>query len=206
MLTPTRLVLASFALVAATVLATTAMVSAQQEPAQPDPMAGMDPAMMAEMMRLAMPGAEHAELMKSAGTWEMSYQMRMAPEAPWMDAKGSMTARPILDGRYLLEEQEFTFMGMPMRGVSIIGFDNSTGEYTSMWADTMSTWWISSRGKKNAEGATEYKGTMKDVAGERPFRMLIKPVSDDQVELHMFDTIPPQGEVEVMRITSRRKD
>ena len=43
MLTPTRLVLASFALVAATVLATTAMVSAQQEPAQPDPMAGMDP-------------------------------------------------------------------------------------------------------------------------------------------------------------------
>ena len=111
----------------------------------------------------------------------------------------------MLDGRYLFEEQEFTFMGMPMKGVNILGFDNSTGEYTSMWADTMSTWWVSSRGKENAEGVIDFKGTMKDVAGERPFRMEVHNVSADEVQGRMFDTIPPVGEVEVMQFTSKRK-
>jgi len=202
----TRLVLGAVALVGATAFATNTLVAAPQDPGeQADAGMEMDPAMMAEMMRMAMPCQEHAELMRGAGEWEMSYRMRMAPEAPWMDATGSMTARPILDGRYLLEEQEFTFMGMPMKGVSITGFDNSTGEYTSMWADNMSTWWISSRGKKNDQGAIDFRGTMKDAAGERPFRMEILHVSEDEMTLRMFDTIPPQGEVEVMQVTGKRK-
>jgi hypothetical protein len=205
MLNLSRLSLGALALVTATAFASTTIVSARQDAGGEDPMAGMDPAMMARMMQLAMPGEEHAELVQGAGTWEMSYQMRMDPDAPWTDATGTMTARAILDGRYLLEEQEFRIPGMTMKGVNITGFDNSTGEHTSMWADTMSTWWVSSRGKKNAEGVIDFRGTMKDVAGERPFRMEVRHVSPDEAQVRMFDTIPPQGEVEVMRIASKRK-
>lgn len=68
----------------------------------------------------------------------------------------------------------------------------------------MSTWWVTSRGKPRADGVVEFKGTMKDAAGERPFRMEIKHISPDQVEMHMFDTIPPKGEVEVMQMISKR--
>jgi hypothetical protein len=202
----TRLLLGAAALVAVTALATNTLVAAPQDPADPGG-AGMemDPAMMAEMMRLAMPGEEHAELMKGAGEWDNHFRMRMAPDAPWMEFTGSMTARPMLEGRYLLEEQQFDYMGMPMKGVNILGYDNSTGEYTSMWADTMSTWWISTRGKKDADGAIDFRGTMKDVVGERPFRMVIQFESDDEVLVRMYDTIPPQGEVEVMQITSKRR-
>jgi len=201
-----RLTLGAVALVAATALATNTIVSARQEPgAQGGAGMDMDPAMMAEMLKLATPGPEHAELMQGAGNWDTSYQMRMTPDAPWTEAKGTLTARPLLDGRYLLEEQEFTAMGMPMKGVNIVGFDNSTGEYTSMWADTWSTWWIHSRGKQRADGVIEFKGSMKDVAGERPFRMEIKHVSDDQIDMRMFDTIPPQGEIETMRFSAKRK-
>ena len=201
-----RLLLGAVALVATTAFATATLVAAPQDPAEPGG-AGMemDPAMMAEMMRLAMPGEEHAELMRGAGEWDNRFKMRMAPNAPWMEFTGSMTARTLLDGRYLLEEQEFDYMGMPMKGLNILGYDNSTGEYTSLWADTMSTWWISCRGKKDADGAIDLRGTMKDVVGERPFRMVVHHKTDDEVLVRMFDTIPPQGEVEVMQITSTRR-
>lgn len=202
---PIRLTLGAVALVAASAFATNSLVSAgqQQETSKGGAPAGMDPAMMAEMMKLGTPGKEHAELLKGVGKWDNTFQMRMAPDAPWMEVKGTMSAHSMLD-RYLVEESEFSFMGMPMKGVNIIGFDNSTGEYTSMWADTMSTWWVSARGKPRADGVIEFKGTMKDVAGERPFRMEIKHVGPDQVDMVMFDTIPSKGEVEMMRMTSKR--
>jgi hypothetical protein len=69
----------------------------------------------------------------------------------------------------------------------------------------MSTWWITSSGKESADGSIEMKGTMIDVAGERPFRMVIRGKSDDLHEVEMYDTIPPSGEVKVMTITSKRK-
>ena len=201
-----RLTVGAVALVAAAAFATNTLVSAQGQDAPAkggDAGMGMDPAMMAEMMKLGTPGKEHAELLKGIGQWENTIRMRMAPDAPWMDVKGTMKSSSMLD-RYLVQESEFNFMGMPMKGVNIIGFDNSTGEFTSMWADSMSTWWITSRGKPRADGVVEFKGTMKDVAGERPFRMEIKHVGPDQVEMHMFDTIPPKGEVEVMQMISKR--
>jgi hypothetical protein len=96
-------------------------------------------------------------------------------------------------------------MGMPMEGINILGYDNMKKEYTSLWADSMSTWWIASSGKESADGSIEMKGTMIDVAGERPFRMVIREKSDDLHEVEMYDTIPPAGEVKVMAITSKRK-
>jgi hypothetical protein len=201
-----RLIVGAAALVAATVFATNTLVSAQQQ----DPAAkggaelGIDPAQMAEMFKLGTPGKEHAELMKGVGKWENMIQMRMGPDMPWIDSKGTMEARSMLDGRYLVQESQMNLMGMAMKGVNIIGFDNSTSEYTSMWADSMSTWWVSSRGKLREDGVVELKGTMKDMAGERPFRMELKHVGPDQVDMVMYDTIPPQGEVEVMRMSSKR--
>jgi len=214
MLHRSRSFLATAALAALTACATTNASTGSESRPQPQSQEGaatgelppgMDAAMMAEMMRLATPGPEHAELIKGAGEWELTYRMRMAPDAPWTESKGTMSARPLLDGRYLLEEHTSEVMGMPMKGLNIVGFDNSTGEFTSMWADNFSTWWLTSRGKHNADGDIDFRGTMKDVAGERPFRMLVHNVSDDESVVHMFDTIPPQGEVETMQITCRRK-
>lgn len=131
---PVRLTVGAMALVAVTAFAADTLVSARSQDAPAkggDAGMGMDPAMMADMMKLAMPGKEHAELMKGAGQWENTMRMRMGPDAPWMDVKGTMKASSMLD-RYLLQESEFNFMGMPMKGVNIIGFDNSTGEFTSM--------------------------------------------------------------------------
>jgi hypothetical protein len=102
-----------------------------------------------------------------------------------------------------MEEHSFQVMGMDMQGLGIVGYDKLAGEYTSLWSDSMSTWWISSRGQPGADGAIEYQGTMRDVAGERPFRMRVEP-GQDAIEARLYDTIPGHGELEVMRMHMRR--
>jgi hypothetical protein len=160
-------------------------------------------AMMAEMMKLSMPGPEHAELQKTVGTWEKTQRMRWSPDAEWMTTTCTSQVTPLLGGRYVMEQLGFEMMGMPMEGLSITGFDNMTGEYTSLWADSMSTWWTSSRGKAAADGSIDFRGTMTDVAGSRPFRMVLRQ-GPDSGHMDMYDTIPPHGEVLVMTIDSKR--
>ncbi len=186
------------ALVAGSVFATTAAVRAQQE--SPD----ME-AMMQKMMELATPGPEHAELQKHAGTWEQTYRMKWSPESPWMESKGTAEMTPILGGRFVMEKVQFEIPGMGQaEGMQLMGFDKSSGEYISLWADSMSTWWVESRGKKQADGTIDLRGIMKDVAGERPYRMVIKNQSETESDADMYDTILGE-EVLVMQIHSKKK-
>jgi hypothetical protein len=198
-----KLSLAAAALVGGTVLVTAAALRPQDkgEAGMPD----MDAEMMAEMMKLATPGTEHKELMKLEGNWEQQYKVRWSPDAEWMESSGTSTTETLVGGRHLLERVSFEMMGMPMEGLHILGYDNMKKEYTSLWTDSSSTWWVSSRGKAADDGSLDMKGAMVDIAGERPFRMVIHRKGSDLVESSMYDTIPPMGEVEVMRIVSKRK-
>lgn len=162
--------------------------------------------MMARMMELAAPGPEHAELMELAGKWTESYRMRFGdPTQPWMETTGTSESKPMLGGRYLFQTIQMDMMGMPMECLQILGYDKLKDEYTSLWMDSMSTWWVTSTGKETSDGTVEFKGTMRDVAGERPFRMVVRNTSADETKIEMYDTIPPHGEVLVMENTSQRK-
>jgi hypothetical protein len=165
----------------------------------------MDPAMMEKMMKLATPGEAHAELAKKAGSWETHIKVRMSPDMPWMESDGKAEKKSVLGGRYLEEDASFSMMGMPMQGLQLIGFDNKKQEYISLWADTGSTWWATLRGKKAADGSIEFKGMIDDGAGERPFRMVVKPKGPDEEEVEMYDTIPPKGDVLMMTLSEKRK-
>jgi hypothetical protein len=160
---------------------------------------------MAKTMALATPSEPHRRLQAAAGEWEQQYRMRWDPAGDWQETKGTSTARTLLDGRYLMEELQFEVMGMPMKGVHILGYDNRTQEYTTLWMDTMSTWWVSQRGKETADGTLELRGKMVDVAGERPFRSVIRHLPDGSVTTEMYDTIPLHGEVQVMSIVAKKR-
>lgn len=194
------------------ILLATVLCACQSAPKGPAAPAPMDmETMMAKMMELATPGAEHQALMRDAGTWDSVYKMRMAPDAPWTEFRGSATCRPLLDGRYLWQDVEWSMPDpmsgqmMPMKAFQILGYDKMSNEYTALWADAWSTWMITSRGKRDARGVLNMSGTMRDVAGERPFRMEIREDGADQRHITMYDTIPPQGEVVVMEIAQKRR-
>jgi hypothetical protein len=168
--------------------------------------AGMDEAaMMQAMMQLATPGPEHAALAKHVGAWKTYYEHKMGPDAPWTSSVGTTNAKMILGGRFLYEDVTINIPDMPpMYGVQILGYDNLTKEYESHWMDTMSTWMIHSRGKADAEGTIEFKGTMTDIMGTRPFRMVTKEQGDGSNYMEMYDTLPGGGEVLMMKATSKR--
>lgn len=193
-----HLLLAGTALVAGTAVVTANIVGAQDPGAQPPD--------MAKMMEMATPGDEHEMLAAMAGSWQQEFGMTMMPGMPEMKSKGESTIKPLLGGRYIMEEVhlDIPMMG-PMDGIQIMGFDKMSGQYVSIWLDSMGTWPTISYGKANDKGVIETKGMMKDVmSGERPFRMTIQPKGDDESYAEMFDTIEGK-EVRVMTIHSQRK-
>ena len=198
--------LASVALLCgATALLTAVRLRAGEEPEKAP--AGQDPAAaeadyMARMMELATPGPEHEELQKEAGPRVMEMEFDWMGTGTWTKVRADAVCKPLLGGRYMQEDVSFEMEGMPMTGISIVGYDKLKGEYTSLWMDSMSTWWITSRGKKGADGVVEFKGTMADLAGERPFRQTIRHGADGSTTMRMYDTIAGK-EVEVMRSVSR---
>jgi hypothetical protein len=122
-----------------------------------------------------------------------------------METTGTSTVEPLLGGRYVQERVKFEMMGMPMEGLHMLGYDKMKGEHISLWADNMSTWWVTARGKEGPEGKLEMKGTMVDIASERPFRMVIQHQGPDAYSFEMYDTIPPHGEIVVMKCEAKRK-
>jgi len=196
-----KLTLGALLLVGGTAMLT-AVVRAQDKQDGAD----MDPAMRAKLMELATPGEQHKHLAAMAGTWEQHYKMRWSPDAEWMESTGTSTVEPLLGGRYVMEKVHFDdIMGMPMDGFHMLGFDKMKNEYLSLWADSMSTWWVTSRGKEGADGKVEMKGTMVDMSGERPFRMVIHHKGPDAYSFEMYDTIPPHGEIVMMQCEAKRK-
>ncbi|HEX9794689.1 MAG TPA: DUF1579 family protein [Planctomycetota bacterium] len=203
-----KFVLAGIAIAGASSLLTVALVQAQ-DPVQPGAAQaapeGFDMAMMETMMKLAEPGAEHKELADAEGEWTQAYKVYM-PGMPTMESTGTSRVFSMLDGRYIVEEIETTMMGQPFEGVMVLGYDNLAQEYVSVWMDSMSTWPVFSRGKADAKGMINLKGTMVDAVTPkgRPFRETIAKQADGSVHITMYDTIPPQGEVVVMEIVSKK--
>lgn len=201
---PVFSILAAATLLAATTaFVTTRVVQARAQGQENPP--GPDPAAMAKMMELATPGPEHKELSKMAGTWSTHYKARFGPELPWQEFEGTSENKVVLGGRYVMQDVNFSMQGMALQGLQILGFDKLSGEYTAQWADSMSTWWVGCHGKRDEKGQIDMSGTMKDAAGERAYRMVVRHVSDDESQVEMYDTIPPKGEVLVMTMTSKRK-
>lgn len=183
----------------------------RQEGGRPsdDPQAagqGPDQDMQARMQALAAPGEPHRMLAAGAGEWNLTNRMRMSADLPWMEAKGSMRAQMLLGGRWLEQKIELDMGPMgKMEGFQLIGFDNLAQEYVAFWLDSFSTWPVMSRGKLQEDGSIDFRGTMIDVAGERPFRMVTSETADGRALTRMFDTIPPHGEIEVMTVEAVRK-
>jgi hypothetical protein len=56
-----------------------------------------------------------------------------------MEATGTAKNTMILGGRFLQDELESTMMGMPMQGLGITGYNNTTGQIEFTWMDNMGT-------------------------------------------------------------------
>ncbi len=164
---------------------------------------------MAAWMAYMTPGPAHQELAKSAGEWNHTMQMWMAPGTPATEMTATSEGEMLLGDRYLVEHFHGDMMGMPFEGHALTGFDNAKQQYFSAWIDNMGTGLMVGWGA--ADPATQtvtLTGTFVDPADgqEKPFRQVMRRVDDNHHIMEMYMPAPDgSGEFKSMEIHSLRK-
>ncbi len=168
----------------------------------------MDPEeMMAQWEAMNRPG-EHQEHLKSmVGTWDVVNTMWMEPGAEPMVSKGVAVNRMIMDGRYLEGEYEGEWEGEKFTGKGLTGYDNMTGKYINVWADSMSTGLMTSEGECTQDGKVfnfECEMNLGEMGGIQKCREVITIVSPDK---YTFEWFEKRGgdEMKTMEIVYTRK-
>lgn len=169
-----------------------------------DPMTS--PEFGAAMALAATPSEAHAEMARDVGHYRVEGLSWMAPGADPLPMEATANLELILGGRYLMQSFASDFMGMPYEGVLLMGHDNLSEEYWSLWIDNMSTGYSISSGTLNDEGNVEYSGVMRDIytPSGRPSRTVMEHHEDGSFTIRMFDSVPGGGEFKVMEMTYSR--
>jgi hypothetical protein len=96
------------------------------------------------------PPPQMKEIAFLAGTWDVALQVRMNPQAPWMDAKAVSTYTLVLDGCAMQSTFEGDMGGMLMKGLMLTCYNKVTGKWQTTWADNFGS------------GISLYEGDYKD--------------------------------------------
>jgi hypothetical protein len=182
-----KLVLRS-ALTCAVLAAGAAAFSMQEKKAAPAGGGQAADPMMAKWMEFASPGAAHKVLDPKVGKWTLKVKM-FQPGQPTQESPGTSEMKWIMDGRYLSDTTDGSFMNMPFKGMGMTGYDNLKKKYVSTWVDNMGTGISYAEGTYDAASKTfTYSGQSPDVMAGKyvPSRMTEKWTDADHWTMQMF--------------------
>lgn len=148
------------------------------------------------------PGDMHALLAKDDGEWKTEMSLWMDPGSPPTKTSGKMINKMILGGRYQEARYSGDFMGMPMEGIGITGYDNAKKVFISTWIDNLGSGIMKLEGQYDpATKAINFYGSSVDpITGkEMKVRELLKFVDDKNQLMEMF-MIQDGKEIKTMEI------
>jgi hypothetical protein len=141
------------AVVLALLVGTAALCFAADPPKAPAGAPAMSPEqqkMMDNMMKAMQPGENHKRLASFAGSWTTHVKVWMMPGQPPAESDGTMEAKWVMGGRYMMSNFTGSFMGQPFEGQATDGYDNLTGKYVSTWIDNQGTGMLNTSGTCDA--------------------------------------------------------
>jgi hypothetical protein len=158
--------------------------------------------------KVGTPGEPHKLLAKLEGNWTTRSRGWMEPGKPPIESHGTCEQRMILGGRYLRQEYYGDMMGQPYTGINILGYDNHTKKYQSVWIDTMSTGVYFFEGAAGRDGKVITQECSYDdpVRGPSLWRTVTRIKDDDTVDFEMFLTPKDGKEEKMMEMTIVRKE
>jgi hypothetical protein len=114
---------------------------------------GADPIkQMQEMMAaLNAPGPNSKFLEKWVGRWDTTSKIFM-PGGPAQESHGHSEFRWAVDGRWLEERSEGQMMGMPSKGVGLLGYDAFNKKFVGSWVDNLNPGMIVGSGSLDQTG------------------------------------------------------
>lgn len=174
-----------------------------------------DADMMKQMMELSKLNDNHKLLAAMNGSWTTDSKMWMAPGAPPMQSTGTATRKPIMDGRYFIEDfagkvpmpgPDGKMKEMSFTGMSINAYDNVKKKFLATWMDSMSTGIYLAEGDYDPATKTfTYNGEAEEVPGMKTkVRQTVKVIDNDH---HVFEYFESRGAdyVKTMEIAYTRK-
>jgi len=186
--------------------ATLPVLSTQAQDAPPQ-MSPEEATMMAAYQKAGTPGTQHAQLAKTAGTYDLAIKSWNAPGAPPVASTGTATRSMVLGGRVMVEDMQSEMYGQPFTGHGMHGYDNVTGKHWSTWNDSMSTGLMVANGTCDEAGACTFTGSWNDPVSkaEVSARMTTQWTSPTVEVFEMHGPGPDGKEMKMMEITYTKR-
>ncbi len=163
--------------------------------------------MMAIYKKAGTPGAPHKRLANLAGSWTTKTTAWFEPDKPPVESRGSCRQKMILGGRFLQQEYTGKVMGDAFTGINLIGFDNHTKKYVSIWIDSMSTgiYFFEGTASPNGKTITQISCYDDPARGPMSWRSVSRIVDINTMKYEMY--IKPKGgkEEKMMEMTLTRR-
>jgi len=204
-----RNVLLGAALVITTAAITTQVVSQDKgkDKGAPPQMTPEQQAMMKKWMDFSTPNENHKLLASKEGKWADTVKMWEQPGQEPDITSGTSEFKMIMDGRYLSDTTEGSFMGNPFHGHGLTGYDNLKKKFFSIWIDNMGTGVMIAEGSYDA-GAKAFKYTTEspDVMTGKyvAARSVEKMIDNDHWTMEMYQNDKTGKEYKSMEINYTR--
>lgn len=166
--------------------------------------------MMKAFTEFGTPGEGHKKLAQMAGTWNTTNKMWETKDGKPEITKGKSTMKMIMGGKFLQQEFKGKAMGQPYQGMGIMGYNNITKKYESIWLDSFGTSMMQNKDVKFDEETNtiieegEHTCPISD-SKERDYRTELKFVDKNTMLFSMYGEPPTGGdEFKMMEITYKR--
>ncbi|NOT00067.1 MAG: DUF1579 family protein [Phycisphaerales bacterium] len=185
----------------------TASVLAQNAEAPKEPADAMAAA-FERVKKFIEPGAQHKQLDRFLGDWEMETRFVMGGQSG-PGEKGELKCTWLIDGRWIKLETSGKFMGRDYQGFMILGYDNFKMSYVTTSVSNMDTAMTHSEGDMDPGGdALLTYGTLDEyMTGEHD--KMVKYVwrfpSSDKVVLEVHDLPIGEKNTKVVEFTFTKK-
>ncbi len=160
---------------------------------------------MEAMMKAATPGEAHKKLSPMVGTFDVKVKMWNAPSAAPMESTGKTVNTWVLGNRWVAQNFEGNFMGMPFSGIGYTGYDNVRKQYVGTWMDSMSTQVMVGKGTREYAGSKtfSFESSMADpMTGKTmPVKEKVTVTDDDHHVMEMWMPAPNGKMFKMMEIT-----
>jgi hypothetical protein len=138
---------------------------------------------MQKSMELASPNENHQRLETDfGGSWK--YNMTSTMDGMTMTGSGTSNSTMILGGRFIMMNAEGSMMGMNVKSMTIMGYDNAKAKYTMIGLDELGTYYITAEGDYD----TVTKVYTLDGTYEEP---VLKKIQDYRFIMDVSDTLFP---------------
>ena len=166
---------------------------------------------MQEMMeiykKLGTPGEPHKLLAKLEGNWTTK-SIGWQEGKQVMESIGTCEQKLVLNGHYLEQSYTGEMDGMPFSGINLLGYNNHTKKYESVWIDSMSTATYFFVGKGSTDGRTITQECIYDdpIRGPAVWLSVTRIKDDNTLEFEMFITPKGRKKEKMMEMTVTRKE